>query len=186
MQRLPANQTITESARGGAIALGNFDGVHLGHQAVIASARAASQRLGAPLGVAVFEPHPRRVFQPDAPPFALQTSDQRARALGELGVEHLYEIGFDRALSQLSDEEFAHGVLSRRLGVRHISVGRDFRFGRGRMGDAESLKRLGGMLGFSVDAVAPVGEDKKISSSAIRAAIGAGAMDKAASLLGRS
>jgi riboflavin kinase/FMN adenylyltransferase len=185
MQRHAADEPIQAEARGAAIALGNFDGVHIGHQAVIASARRAAETLNAPLGVAVFEPHPRRLFQPDAPPFRLQTSAQRARALQALGVEYLYEIGFDRALSQLSDEEFARGMLSERLGVVHVSVGADFRFGRGRMGDAASLKRLGAALGFGVDAVAPVGDGEKASSSAIRAAIAAGDVARATALLGR-
>lgn len=185
MQRHAADQEIAANSRGAAIALGNFDGVHLGHQAVIASARRAAAASGAPLGVAVFEPHPRRVFQPDAPSFRLQTNDQRARALAALGVAQLYEIGFDRALSQLSDEEFAHRILAERLGVVHVSVGADFRFGRGRMGDAASLARFGAALGFSVDAVAPVGNGAKISSSAIRTALSEGAVDQAAALLGR-
>jgi riboflavin kinase / FMN adenylyltransferase len=185
MQRHAAGELMDVNARGAAIALGNFDGVHLGHEAVIESARHTAQVLGAPLGVAVFEPHPRRVFQPDAPPFRLQTNEQRARALEATGVAQLYEIGFDRALSQLSDEDFARRVLAERLGIVHVSVGADFRFGRGRMGDAESLKRFGAALGFSVDAVTPVGADSKISSSAIREAIAAGAVDRAAALLGR-
>lgn len=186
MQRHGAGELIDVNARGAAIALGNFDGVHLGHQAVIESAQRAGQRLGAPLGVAVFEPHPRRVIQPDAPPFRLQTNEQRARALEAFGVAQLFEIGFDRALSQLSDEEFARSVLTEQLGVVHVSVGADFRFGRGRMGDAQSLKQVGSALGFSVDAIAPVGDGAKISSSAIRDAIATGAMDKATTLLSRS
>lgn len=185
MHRHAAGELMDVNARGAAIALGNFDGVHLGHQAVISAARRTAQILGAPLGVAVFEPHPRRVFQPDAPPFRLQTIEQRARTLETLGVSELYEIGFDRALSQLSDEAFARLVLAERLGVAHVSVGGDFRFGAGRMGDVESLKRLGAELGFGVEAVAPIGDGAKISSSAIREAVAAGAMDKAATLLGR-
>jgi len=185
MKRHAAAEEIDASSRGAAIALGNFDGVHLGHQAVIASARAAAEARGVALGVAVFEPHPRRVFQPDAPPFRLQTNEQRAQALASLGVQYLYEVGFDRALSQLSDEEFARGILAERLGVVHVSVGADFRFGRGRMGDAESLARFGAVLGFSVDAVSPVGDGAKISSSAIREAIAAGVLDRATALLGR-
>jgi riboflavin kinase/FMN adenylyltransferase len=185
MERHAAGELIDVKARGAAIALGNFDGVHLGHQAVIGSARRAAEMRGAPLGVAVFEPHPRRVLKPEAPPFRLQTSEQRARTLKALGVAQLYEIAFDRALSQLSDEDFARRVLAERLGVIHVSVGADFRFGRSRMGDVESLRRLGSALGFSVDAVAPVGDGAKISSTAIREAIGAGAMDKASALLGR-
>lgn len=185
MRTLGPNATIPEDARGAAIALGNFDGVHLGHQAVIASARAEAAARGVAVGAAVFEPHPRRYFQPDAPPFRLQTTRQRARALGAAGVQEIFEVGFDKALAQSTDREFAERVLKDCIGASHVSIGADFRFGRGRMGDAESLKRLGDEFGFSVAAVAPVGGDAKISSSAIRAAVAAGDMNRAASLLGR-
>jgi riboflavin kinase/FMN adenylyltransferase len=185
MQRHGTGEDIGADARGAAIALGSFDGVHLGHQAVIASARAAAAALGAPLGAAVFEPHPRRFFQPDAPPFRLQTSHQRARAMDALGVAHLYEIRFDRELSQLSAADFAEQVLARRLAVRHVSVGADFRFGRARGGDAQMLAELGSRLGFSVEALPLVGGDAKVASSAIREAISAGAMEEAARALTR-
>ena len=191
MQRHGPNELIDMNARGAAIALGNFDGVHLGHQAVIASARGVAEARGVALGASVFEPHPRRLFQPEAPAYRLQSDEQRARALAALGVAHLYEIGFDRALSQATDEDFARRILAERLGVVHVSVGTDFRFGRARMGDAESLKRLGAGLGFSVETVPPIvdetreGDGAKISSSAIREAIAEGMMVKAAALLGR-
>jgi len=185
MATLGPSSTIPEDARGAAIALGNFDGVHRGHQAVIASARAAAEQTGAALGVAVFEPHPRRFFQPDAPPFRLQSSAQRARALAEVGVEEVFEIGFDASLAQSTDREFAQCLLRDCLGVSHVSVGADFRFGRGRMGDAESLRSLGQEFGFSVSAVAPVGGGEKISSSLVRKAITTGDMETAADLLGR-
>lgn len=173
---------IPADAKGCAIALGNFDGVHLGHQAVLADARAH----GARLGVATFHPHPRRFFQPDAPPFRLQSPAQRARALQALGVDELFEIGFDAALARSTDEEFAQTVLHDALGARHVSVGADFRFGRGRMGDVVSLKALGAAHGFSVGAVAPVGEaGARYSSTAIRKAIEAGDMPGAAAQLSR-
>lgn len=175
-------ETVPDDAKGCAIALGNFDGVHLGHQAVLADARAH----GARLGVATFRPHPRRFFQPDAPPFQLQTPAQRVRALQALGVEEVFEIGFDAALARSSDEEFAARVLHDGLGARHVSVGADFRFGRGRMGDVTSLKALGARLGFGVGAVAPVGEaGARYSSTAIRKAIEAGDMETAAAQLSR-
>ncbi len=184
-ERAPSS-TVPSDARGAAVALGNFDGVHLGHQAVVASARRAAEALGAPLGAVVFEPHPRRFFKPDAPAFRLQTREQRARALASLGVEEVYELGFDGAMAQSSDHEFAERVLHDVLGVRHVSIGAEFRFGKGRMGDAARLRELGSALGFSVDAVAPVGGAEKISSSAVRVAIEQGDMDKAARLLGRA
>src|SRR5262245_1772577 len=121
MRTLGPSSAIPEDARGASIALGNFDGVHRGHQAVIAAAGKAVEALGAPLGVAVFEPHPRRYFQPDAAPFRLQTPAQRARALAELGVKEVFEIGFDAALAQSSDREFAERVLRDCLGARHVA-----------------------------------------------------------------
>ena len=143
MPKLDPSTAVSDDARGASIALGNFDGVHRGHQAVVAAAREVAEQLGAPLGVAVFEPHPRRYFQPESAPFRLQTPAQRARALAELGVKEVFEIGFDAGIAQSTDAEFAERVLKECLGVSHVSVGADFRFGRGRMGDVDSLTRLG-------------------------------------------
>lgn len=185
MSSLGPTSTIPNDARGAAIALGNFDGVHAGHQAVIASAADAADDLGVALGVAVFEPHPRRFFKPDAPPFRLQNTRQRAQALSELGVEDVFEIGFDAALAGSTDREFAERVLRDLLGVTHVSVGADFEFGKGRCGNAESLARLGDELGFSVEAVAPVGGAEKISSTGIREAIARGDMAAANEMLTR-
>src|SRR5262249_14474299 len=127
----------------------------------------------------------RRVLQPDAPPFQLQTPAQRSRALKALDVQCEYTILFDRALAQLSDREFVAEILIGQLGVKHVSVGADFRFGRGRSGDIESLAALGSELGFGVTAVAPVGGSERYSSSAIRAALAAGDLAKANAMLGR-
>ncbi len=186
MRKVGPNISVPLDARGAAIALGNFDGVHLGHQAVIASATEIAGERGVALGAAVFEPHPRRYFQPDAPPFRLQTPAQRAWALGEAGVTEVFEIGFDDALAQSDDREFVERVLVGLLGVSHVSVGENFRFGRGRCGDVAALTTLGDEFGFSVEAVSPVEEDDaRISSSAIREAIGVGEMVTATALLGR-
>jgi riboflavin kinase/FMN adenylyltransferase len=170
--------------QGAAIALGNLDGVHLGHQAVLAAARTP----GLALAAAIFEPHPRRLFQPDAPPFRLQSPAQRARALSSLGVEILYQIGFDRALAGLTDAAFCEAILKDRLGAALAAVGEDFCFGKGRMGDAAALQRHGQRLGFEARIAAPV-EDAasrgKVSSTAIREALGAGDPAAAARLLSR-
>src|SRR5690606_17244547 len=115
-------------------AIGNFDGVHLGHQSVLALARAAAVELGAPFGVVTFEPHPRAFFAPDAPPFRLMSAASRARRLERLGVEQLYQIPFDAALAGLPPEAFARDVLAGGLGIRHLVAGADFRFGKGRAG----------------------------------------------------
>ncbi|MEJ0059950.1 MAG: bifunctional riboflavin kinase/FAD synthetase [Terricaulis sp.] len=189
MRRFLPDDEIPDDAKGAAIALGNFDGVHLGHQGVIAAARASANARGLKLlGAAAFEPHPRRLFQPDAPPFRLQSRDQRARALDALGLDLLFKIRFDRALSQMTDEDFARHVLHERLGAAHVSVGFDFRYGRGRMGDVERLRAQGAALGFTVDVVAPIEggpPGEKISSTAVRAAIATGDMDGATRMLGR-
>jgi riboflavin kinase/FMN adenylyltransferase len=170
--------------QGAAAALGNLDGVHRGHQAVVAAARTP----GLALAAAVFQPHPRRLFQPDAAPFRLQSPAQRARALAALGVDILYEIQFDRALAGLSDAGFCEEILGRRIGAKVVSVGADFCYGRGRMGDAASLGAHGARIGFEAriaDAVDDAAAEGKVSSTAIREALGAGDPATAARLLGR-
>lgn len=167
--------------RGASVAMGNFDGVHRGHSAVIALAR----RPDAPLGVVTFEPHPRAFFAPDAPPFRLMNSGARAHRLEKLGVAALYELPFDAALAGLAAEDFAAQVLHAGLGVRHVVVGADFRFGRGREGTAGDLVRFGAALGFDVTVADLVAEGGvEISSTAIRAALAEGRPREAAAMLG--
>jgi riboflavin kinase / FMN adenylyltransferase len=171
--------------KGAAIALGNFDGLHAGHRAVIESARQASKRLGVPLGVATFEPPPRRFFQPDAPPFRLMTPRRREIALEALAVDEVHLLRFDAGMARMTDREFCERVVRGEVNASSVSVGFDFRFGKNRMGDVESLKRIGGELGFEVlivEEVATHGE--KESSSRIRHAIERGAVDEAGKALG--
>ena len=170
---------------GAAIALGNFDGLHAGHRAVIEDARRMAKQIGAPLGVATFEPAPRRFFQPDAPPFRLMTPLRRQIALDAIGVDELHPLRFDAVMAAMTDREFCEQVVMGEVGARAVSVGFDFRFGKGRMGDAESLQRIGAELGFEVSIVAEVTDaGAKVSSSRIREAIERGDMDAAASGLG--
>lgn len=170
---------------GAAIALGNFDGLHAGHRAVIESARAAGKRIGAPLGVATFEPAPRRHFQPDAPPFRLMTPHRRGIVLEQLGVEQVHLLRFDAVMAAMTDREFCQRVIVDEIGARSVSVGFDFRFGKNRMGDAVALQRLGAELGFGVDIVAEVKDGgQKVSSSRIREAIERGDMEEARRGLG--
>lgn len=160
--------------------MGNFDGVHLGHQAVIDLARGP-----APLGIITFEPHPREVFVPDAPPFRLMNPEARANRLAKLGVDHLYELPFDHTLSALTPDEFARDVLAGGLGIRHVVVGADFCFGRGRAGKAADLQRLGLAYGFDTTIAKLITtNDLPISSSAIRAALSEGRPRDAAAMLG--
>ena len=178
---------LPERLRGAAVGIGAFDGVHRGHQAVIAAAREAGRALGAPLGVVSFDPHPRRWFQPDAAPFRLMTPAQMARALEPLGVERLYLLPFGADMAALSDEQFARTVLSEGLGIRHAAVGFDFTYGKGRTGSPEGLRRQGEALGFGVTVCDRVDDPDglKLSSSAVREAVHAGDMARAAAILGR-
>lgn len=176
---------LPPEVRGASVALGNFDGVHRGHRRVIAEAAKAARELKAPLGVIRFTPHPAALLRPDQEPYLLMTPAQQARALEALGVELLYDLPFNQ-VAPLSEEAFARDVLKDGLGVRHVAAGFDIRFGHGRSGDSESLKRLGGQYGFSVSIAPRVDEDgAKVSSSAARAAVRAGEVDKAARILGR-
>ena len=173
--------------RGACVAFGSFDGVHLGHQRVIRLAADAARELGAPLGVISFEPHPWRWFHPGDPPFLLTTPHQQAERFEALGVERSYILPFDDHLAGLSAEEFVQEALVEGLGVRHIVVGFDASFGRGRTGDGDVLKALGDRFGFGVTiAPALAGEDgDKLSSTAVRRALQAGDPQTASDILGR-
>ncbi len=176
---------IDPADRGAAVAIGNFDGVHLGHRAVIDLARDAAEQAGAPLGIVTFEPHPRQVFAPDAPPFRLMNAGARAHRLEKLGVEKLYELPFNAALQGLSAQEFASRILSEQLGLAHVVVGADFCFGKGRTGTADDLRRFGAEMGFGVT-VSPLLDigGGAVSSTAIRLALTEGRPGDAAAMLG--
>ncbi len=179
-------RNLPQTARGAAIAMGNFDGVHMGHRKVIDSARAAARRLDAPLGVAVFNPHPKQFFAPSAPAEQVQSDAARARLLQELGVDILYRLPFERSMSLMDDRAFVRDVLVDGLGVRHVSVGADFHYGRNRVGDAQSLRAFGEEYGFDVAIVDLYGEQgEKYSSTAVRRALKEGDVHTAAHILGR-
>ncbi|MWD28204.1 bifunctional riboflavin kinase/FAD synthetase [Aquicoccus sp. SCR17] len=178
-------QYVEEQDRGACVAIGNFDGVHLGHQAVIDLAREAADQVGAPLGVLTFEPHPRQYFAPEAPPFRLMGREARASRLAKLGVDRLYELNFNAALASLTPRDFVERVIARGLGLRHVVVGQDFHFGKGRAGSATGLAAMGAELGFGVT-LAPLLETGGgvISSTAIREALSEGRPREAAAKLG--
>ena len=178
-----------QDGRGAAVAIGNFDGVHLGHQAVIDVARAAAGASGAPLGVLTFEPHPRSFFAKrngtDLPPFRLMNAEARAHRLEKLGVETLLELPFDKALCDLSAWNFCKEVLSEGCGLTHVVVGADFCFGKGRSGTAQTLIEHGQRLGFEVTiADLKNHEAEIISSTNIRKALAAADPQRAAAMLG--
>ena len=170
--------------RGATAAIGNFDGVHRGHQVLIRDARAALPH--APLGVITFEPHPRRHFQPDAPAFRLTTPAEKARLLAAHGVERLYQLGFDAALAGMKAGDFVRDVLADGLGVAHVVVGADFRFGKARKGDPILLRQMGAELGFGVTIQDLVGDESgDFASTALRVLIEQGRCEEAARQLGR-
>lgn len=176
-------QFVTPEDRGASAAIGNFDGVHIGHQSVIEIARKADP--SAPLGVVTFEPHPREYFAPDAPPFRLMSPKARATRLEKLGVKRLYELNFNAALAALTPREFAENVITRGLGLKHVVVGADFCFGKGRSGTVQDLKTFGEEMGFGVTIAELLeGTEGQVSSTAIRTALSEGRPRDAAAQLG--
>ncbi len=179
--------TIPSDARGATVAIGNFDGVHLGHQAVLNQTRDAAN--GTPFGVLTFEPHPREYFAhrlgKDLPPFRLLNAESRANRLEKLGVDLVFEAPFDDALSNLSPEQFCQEILTDAYGLARVVVGADFRFGKGREGSVETLKTCAQSMGFEV-IVAQLEQfgDAVISSTNIRAALQSANPRRAAAMLG--
>jgi riboflavin kinase / FMN adenylyltransferase len=178
---------LADGDRGAAVAMGNFDGVHRGHQQVIALAAKAAGDLGAPLGVITLDPHPRVYFRPDEPAFLLMKPDQQARALEALGVDILYVLPLTPELAQMTDREFAQTVLHQGLGARHVAIGFDNSFGKDRTGSPETMRVYGAEMGFGVSVAEPVedGAGEKFSSTGVREALRGGRPDVAAQILGR-
>ncbi|NSX55930.1 bifunctional riboflavin kinase/FAD synthetase [Parasulfitobacter algicola] len=178
-------QFIDPSDQGASAAIGNFDGVHLGHQAVIDIARARAEQLNAPLGVMTFEPHPREFFAPETQPFRLMNADAKAHRLEKIGVEKLYELPFNSILSSLEADQFAQQIIMDSLALRHVVIGQDFCFGKGRKGTADDLRNFGDQMGFGVTIAEMVQMDMgEVSSTNIRAALSQGRPGDAAAMLG--
>ena len=178
-------QFVKSSDKGASVAVGNFDGVHLGHQHVIDIARLWGIKNKSPLGVLTFEPHPRSYFSPHASSFRLMSSDAKATRLNKLNVEKLYELNFNKTLSSLTPFDFADQVISKGLGLRHLVVGEDFCFGKGRSGTVKDLISLGSSMGFEVT-IAELMETEigQVSSTSIRNALAEGRPKDAAKQLG--
>lgn len=186
MQRLDGSTIIPDTLRGGIIALGNFDGFHLGHQAVVGRAVARARAEGRPALVGTFDPHPQRFFRPESDWFRLTTMDQRAALLAEAGVDGLLVFTFDAALAALSAEEFASQQIADRIGASGVVTGDDFTFGKARSGNVETLAALGPGLGFTAETVAPVlHAGEVVSSSRIRQHLREARPREAAALLTR-
>lgn len=175
---------IPRDARGAAVALGNFDGVHLGHVHLLKSLHAARPDLA--LGAVTFEPHPREFFRPQDPPLRLMLPDIRARILAEQGAKHVFQLGFDARFSHLAPEQFVETVLHEGLGVQHVACGPDFAFGHRRSGDIGYLGRKLESLGIGLTVVPPLTDiGGPFSSSRIRRLLQEGYPERAAEELGR-
>jgi len=176
------------AAAGGSTAftIGNFDGVHLGHQAMLAELARAAKRLGVPACVLTFEPHPREFFAPDQAPTRLTSLREKLELLSGLGVDRVHICRFNYAFAQITAEDFIERILVRGLGARWLLVGDDFRFGARRAGDAVMLKRAAPRFGFEVAALPSVMlEGERVSSTAVREALARGELERARRLLGR-
>ena len=186
MERLDGGSAVPERLRGGIVALGNFDGFHKGHQAVVARAVARGRAEERPVLVATFDPHPVRYFKPDVPPFRLTTLDQRERLFAAAGADAMIVFRFDAGLASVTAPDFVTDRLVRLIGAAGVVTGEDFTFGKGRGGDTRLLMELGRLNRLSVDSVPPVEEDgEAVSSSRIRDALQAGDCETAARLLTR-
>ncbi len=179
---------LPTALRGAAVAVGNFDGVHPGHRAVIGEAGVIAKDAGRPWSVLTFEPHPRRLFDPDGPPFRLTPLRAKARQIAELGVDLLVVQRFDKAFCELPAETFVTEVLVNGLGASHVVSGYDFVFGHKRRGNCEMLLRMGKQLGFGFTAVNAVADSDRetYSSTRVRQRLAAADPKGAARVLGRA
>lgn len=180
-------RTIPSQATGARVlAIGNFDGVHLGHRALLERLVATARQHGLPPAVMTFEPHPRELFTPEQAPARLTSLREKLALLEGCGIEEVYLLHFSRKLAGLTAGEFIERVLVRGLAVRHLIIGDDFRFGKGRAGDFGMLEAAGQRHGFGVEAMHTIEiNGERVSSSAVRDALGAGELEHAARLLGR-
>ncbi|MBS0482040.1 MAG: bifunctional riboflavin kinase/FAD synthetase [Proteobacteria bacterium] len=186
MPRLDAGQPMPESLRGAVIALGNFDGFHLGHQAVAGEAIGWARAEGRPAIIATFDPHPVRHFAPDAPPFRLTTLDQRQELFAAAGADAMLVFAFNAELAGTTAGDFVVKLLGERLGVAGVVTGEDFTFGKGRGGNLGVLRAVGAETGIAARAVGPVMDGgEPVSSSRIRGALKAGDCPTATRLLTR-
>lgn len=185
MQVIHGHRDVPARSRGATVAIGNFDGVHRGHQALIGRALAAGKIAGKPAGVVLFEPHPREFFAPDKPMFKLTPLERKLALIEALGADVAVVLSFDAGLAAMPADAFIGEVLVEGLGIAHAVIGYDFHFGKGRGGSPATLQAAGGERGFAVTVVEPVASAGEVfSSSAIRAKLSAGDVDGAARMLG--
>jgi riboflavin kinase/FMN adenylyltransferase len=178
---------VPAGARGAVLAIGNFDGVHRGHQALLETVIASARELKAPAGALLFEPHPREFFHPEEPHFHLTPLPQRLKLLERAGLDLAAVLKFDASLAAMSADDFISRIIVDGLGARHVVIGHDFFFGRNRSGTPETMRETALKQGFGVAIIPPVAEDGEVfSSSAIRLRLAQGDVKGAARLLGRT
>ena len=186
MELIRGLHNLRERHRGCVLSIGNFDGFHRGHQALVARLKQHASRLGVPVAVQVFEPTPREVFAKGGAPGRVATFRDKLAALSAAGVERVLCVRFDRRFAAIEATRYVEDVLVGRLGVKAVVVGDDFRFGAGRGGDLALLQRLGAKLGFTAEAVGAVSVGgERVSSTAVREALALPDLARAERLLGR-
>jgi len=185
MRLLRSSASFPPALHGAVAAIGNFDGVHLGHRALINAASVQAEKTARPLAVITFEPHPRRFFLPSAPPFRLDALESKARVLEELGVNTTLALPFTAALAAQSPQDFVDHILARDLHLSHVVVGYDFTFGKARAGDTAMLRELGAGHNIGVTVVSAQGDAEVYSSSRVRRLLEAGDIAAANRILGR-
>lgn len=169
-----------------ALTIGNFDGVHLGHQALLNQLKEAAQARGLPTAVVIFEPHPREFFTPQTAPARLSSLREKLELFEELGIDRVHVCRFNSAFARMTASDFIH-ALHQRLAAKFVLIGDDFRFGSGRVGDFALMEKIGQQHGFEVQAVSSVMHDGvRISSTAVRGALAAGQMRRVHDYLGRT
>jgi riboflavin kinase/FMN adenylyltransferase len=186
MQVVHDYRDVPQAARGAVLAIGNFDGVHRGHQTLLAAAVRKAREIGAPSGALIFEPHPREFFHPEEPHFRLTPLKQKLKIFEGLGLDLAIILSFDAGLAALSADAFVSEVLVEALRARHVVIGHDFFYGKGRGGPPETMQAAAHRLGFGLTVVSPVAEDGEVfSSSAIRLRLAQGDVQGAGRMLGR-
>jgi len=186
MQLIRGIHNLRERHRGSVVTIGNYDGVHRGHQHLLAAVREKARALGLPATVVTFEPTPREYFEGEAAPSRLMRLREKVEALPLYGIDRAVILRFDRRMQNISAQEFVDRLLVNGLGTRHLVVGHDFHFARKREGNIETLREQGARHGFSVEEVGRFLVDgERVSSSLVREALGRGDLQRAQSLLGR-
>lgn len=186
MQLVRGLHNLRPSHRGCVATIGNFDGVHRGHQAVLARLRERAAEAGLPSCVVIFEPQPREFFAPHSAPPRITSLREKLELLREAGVDRVLCLTFNRRLRELSAEQFIHQIMVEGLGVKHLEVGDDFRFGKGRTGDFALLVEAGAREGFTVESASTIELDgERVSSTRVREVLAAGDFAEVERLLGR-